>query len=85
MRDGTKLVGGKNKTITHLRTLGKAWDDNTGGAHFDALLVEHFAEDYNKSPKRKGKPDVQGFPRSMAKLRKSAEKVSVCMEDVVFS
>ena len=34
-----------------------------------------FTKDYNKSPKRKGKPDVQDFPRAMAKLRKSAEKV----------
>ena len=39
------------------------------------VLFCFLIKDYNKSPKRKGKPDVQDFPRAMAKLRKSAEKV----------
>ena len=52
-----KLVGGKNKTITHLRTLSKTWDTATGGSYLDAVLVEEFSKIREKNagaPRERG-------------------------------
>merc|ERR1712166_1515793 len=46
-----------------------------GGFSFDLKLVEFMADAFNGMKQRKGKKDVRTNHRSMAKLRKSAEKV----------
>jgi hypothetical protein len=38
---------GKNKTVGQFKVVGKAWDTGLGGAHFDNVLMEKFADVFN--------------------------------------
>jgi len=71
----TAKKGGKNQTFGQFETIGKSWDEHLGGFSFDLKLVEFMADAFNGMKQRKGKKDVRTNHRSMAKLRKSAEKV----------
>ena len=71
----TMKKGSKNQTFGQFQTIGKAWDEHLGGFSYDLKLVEFMADAFNQMKIRKGKKDVRDTPRSMAKLRKSAEKV----------
>ena len=71
----TMKKGSKNQTFGQFQTIGKAWDEYLGGFAYDLKLVEFMADAFNAMKIRKGKKDVRETPRSMAKLRKSAEKV----------
>jgi hypoxia up-regulated 1 len=71
----TAKKSGKNQTFGQFETIGKSWDENLGGFAFDLKLVEFMADAFNGMKQRKGKKDVRTNHRSMAKLRKSAEKV----------
>jgi len=69
---------GKGKKVGSFQVLSKAWDATLGGSAFDAVLVEHMANEFNevwnKKRNTEGK-DVRKYPRPMAKLRIQATKV----------
>lgn len=64
-KSGSKLVGS-------MEVRGKGWDSTLGGASFDALLVEHLADEFNKQWNKE--KDIRDYPRPMTKLRLQANK-----------
>ena len=71
----TVTKGSKNQTFGQFEHVGKAWDEHLGGLNFDLKLVEFMADAFDDMKIRKGKKPVRENHRSMAKLRKMAEKV----------
>ena len=71
----TVKKGSKNQTFGQFKTLGKGWDESLGGFAFDLKLVEFMADAFDSMKQRKGKKPVRETDRSMAKLRKAADKV----------
>ena len=69
----------KGKPVGSFEVLSKSWDSTLGGMAFDARIVDHMADEFNKVWNEKrgdGKTkDVRAFPRAMAKLRVQANKV----------
>ena len=54
---------GKNKTIGQFEVVGKAWDDNLGGFHFDIKLADLLAVRFNEvwNKKTNGKSHINTF------------------------
>eukprot|EP00238_Polyblepharides_amylifera_P003501 CAMPEP_0196575666 /NCGR_PEP_ID=MMETSP1081-20130531/5089_1 /TAXON_ID=36882 /ORGANISM="Pyramimonas amylifera, Strain CCMP720" /LENGTH=964 /DNA_ID=CAMNT_0041894035 /DNA_START=70 /DNA_END=2964 /DNA_ORIENTATION=- len=64
--------GGKNKTFGQFEVKSVAWDHSVGAGNLDALLVNHFADQFNT---KWGKgDDVRNYPKAMAKLKKQCKR-----------
>ena len=71
----TVQFGTKNRTVGQFKVVGKAWDLALGGANFDSVLIEKFADEFNKKGWLGKGGDVRTLPKAMTKLRKNAQKV----------
>jgi len=60
-------------------TLGKGWDAFLGGDDFDAVLVNLFADHFDKTYYKDGKKSVRNNARAMARIEKEANKVKVVL------
>ena len=68
---------GKPKPVPALQVLSKAWDTTLGGLSWDNVLVEYFADEFNKLWRSKtgnDKNDIRTVQRPMTKIRLAANK-----------
>lgn len=61
--------GGKPVTYSQFETVDVAWADRVGSAGLDAVLMEHFAQEFDDKHMA-GKGSVLDHPKAVAKLRK---------------
>jgi len=71
----TSVVGKKNKTTGSMTVKGVAWDESLGGVHFDQVVLEMLADNFNEKRYKNKEDDVRNYPRAVGKLRKEAERV----------
>jgi hypoxia up-regulated 1 len=64
----------KEKMVTGIEVLGKAWDSTLGGNALDHVIMEYLADEFNSHYKG-SKGDIRTNARSMTKLRLQANKV----------
>jgi len=69
---------GKNKTVGQFEVVGKAWDTEVGGFHFDMKLADLLADRFNEAwvKKKKDKAgDIRDHVRPMTRLKVEARKI----------
>jgi Hsp70 protein len=64
--------GLRSNTYGQFEVLDVAWDADLGAATLDALLIDHFAAEFNAAL-GDGR-DVRDFPKAMAKLKKQVRR-----------
>lgn len=65
-------TGAKGASISQFDVRDVVWRENLGGEHLELVLMEHFADEFNKQ--LGGGQDVRTVPRAMAKLRKQVAR-----------
>jgi len=68
---------GKPKPVPALQVLAKTWDSTLGGLAWDNVLVEYFADEFNKAWRKASgdeSKDIRTVQRPMTKLRIAANK-----------
>jgi len=65
----------KNKTIEGFEVKAMSWDEKMGSHMFDGRLATRFAKDFDKQfQAKRGGQSVMDSPRTMARLRKQAQR-----------
>jgi hypoxia up-regulated 1 len=78
----TSVVAGRNTSVGTFSVVGKAWEQDIGGMHFDNVVTEFFADEFNKQwNKKMGKTDldIRTIQRPMNKLQAQATKTKTIL------
>merc|ERR1719506_3627220 len=78
----TSVVAGRNTSVGTFSVVGKAWEQGIGGMHFDNVVTEFFADEFNKQwNKKMGKTDldIRKIQRPMNKLQAQATKTKTIL------
>jgi hypoxia up-regulated 1 len=76
------VVAGRNQTVGTFSVVGKGWDQAVGGSHFDDVVTEFLADEFNKQwNKKAGKTDleIRKIQRPMNKLQAAATKTKTVL------